>query len=209
MQIAKQYDVGPVVFSSTVASYGLDVPAELPAETPQWPQNVYSATKIATERMGHWMKTKRDFDFRCLRFLMVISPFAPPGAVKSYPGHACLAAKLGKPFTFPLIVETGISTLYMMDIVRSLTEFTLCDKVYIRQPAYNLNAYHFRAAMLAQSLQNRFPDATFTFDPKEPADSLITNWPNLINDAHAQNDWDWKNRYGFDDTIEAILETIN
>ena len=34
MQIAEQYDVGPFVFSSTVASYGPDVPTELPLVFP-------------------------------------------------------------------------------------------------------------------------------------------------------------------------------
>ena len=102
-----------------------------------------------------------------------------------------------------------MSTLYLMDVVRSLAEFTLCDKVCVRQPAYNLHAHHFTAAMLVQSLQNRFLDATFTFDPKELADRKIANWPNLIHDAHAQSDWGWKNRYAFDDTIKAVLETIN
>ena len=102
-----------------------------------------------------------------------------------------------------------MSTLYLMDVVRSLAEFTLCDKACVKQPAYNLHAYHFTAAMLAQNLQNRFPDATFTFDPQEPADSMIANWPDIIHDGHAQDDWGWKHRYGFDDTIEALLEIIN
>ena len=35
IQIGEQYDVGPLVFSSTLASYGPDVPTELPAETTQ------------------------------------------------------------------------------------------------------------------------------------------------------------------------------
>ncbi len=209
MQLAEQYNAAPFVFSSTVASYGPDVPADLPAETPQWPQNVYGATKIATERMGHWMKTKRGFDFRCLRFPMVISPFAPSGAVTAYPGHACFAAKSGKPFKFPVKAETGMSTLYLMDVVRSLAEFTLCDKACIKQPAYNLHAFHFTAAMLAKSLQNRFPDATFSFNPQEPANSMIANWPDVVDDGHAHDDWGWKHQYGFDETIDALLETLN
>ncbi|MBL6779691.1 MAG: NAD-dependent epimerase/dehydratase family protein [Rhodobacteraceae bacterium] len=209
MQMAEAHNVGPFVFSSTVASYGPEVPAELPAETPQWPQNVYGATKIATERMGNWMKTKRGFDFRCLRFPMVISPFAPQGAVTAYPGHACLAAKSGKPFAFPVKAETGMSTLYLMDVVRSLEEFTLCEKSCVKQPAYNLHAYHFTAGMLAQTLENRFPGAKFTFDPQEPADSMIANWPDIIQDTHAREDWGWRHRYDFNDTIDALLETIN
>ena len=209
MQIAEQNHVGPFVFSSTVASYGSDVPERLSIDTPQWPQNVYGATKIATERMGYWMKTKSGFDFRCLRFPMVISPFAPPGAVTAYPGHACFAAKSKKPFQFPVKAETGMSTLYLMDVVRSLAEFTLCDKAFVKRPAYNLHAFHFTAGMLAQSLQNRFPGATFTFEPKEPADSMIANWPDVVHDAHARDDWGWKHHYGFEETIEAILEMIN
>ena len=209
MQIAERYYVGPFVFSSTVASYGPDVPAKLPAETLQWPQNVYGATKIASERMGHSMKTKLCFDFRCLRFPMVISPFAPPGAVTAYPGHACLAAKSGTPYSFPVKAETGMSTIYVMDVVRILAEITLCDRVCVKQPAYNLHAYHFTATILARKFQNCFPNATFTFDPKKQSDSVSANWPDIIHDDHAHNDWGWKHRYDFDDKIEALLEIIN
>ena len=120
---------------------------------------------------------------------MIISPFSPPGAVTAYPGNACTAAKSGRPFIFPVKAETGKSTLYLMDVVRSLAEFTSCYKACVKQPAYSLHDYHFTAAMLAQSLQNRFSDAIFTIDPQEPTYNIIPNWPDVIRDAHAQDDW--------------------
>lgn len=97
---------------------------------------------------------------------MIISPFAPPGAVTAYPGNACTAVKSGSPFIFPVKAETVITILYLMDVMRSLAKFTLCNKACVKQPAYSSHAYHFTAAMLAQSLQNRFSDAIFTIDPQ-------------------------------------------
>ena len=67
----------------------------------------------------------------------------------------------------------------------------------------------FTATILARKFQNCFPNATFTFDPKKQSDSVSANWPDIIHDDHAHNDWGWKHRYDFDDTIEALLEIIN
>jgi len=38
---------------------------------------------------------------------------------------------------------------------------------------------------------------------------MIANWPDIIQDTHAREDWGWRHRYDFNDTIDALLETIN
>ena len=209
MKISEENGVGPFVFSSTIASYGSSFPQNLPENTKQWPENIYGATKVAVERIRHWIKFKYGFDFRCLRLPLVISPFVPIGAVTAYPGHACLAAKAGKQFTFPVRADTGVSTLYLMDVICSIFEFTLCDQIKIKQPAYHLHGFHFNAGMLAAELKNRFPNAKFNFDPQEAVDSLIRNWPDNIQDLHARNDWGWVNQYDFKDTLDALLRAGN
>jgi len=99
MHLAKQRCAGPFVFASTMATYAPDHQKVLPEDAAQWPDNVYGATKVAVERMGVWLKKSANFDFRCLRFPMVLSPFSPPGALTAYPGHACNAAVKGDAFT--------------------------------------------------------------------------------------------------------------
>ena len=205
MKMAQNRDIGPFVFASTIASYAPDHRDTLSEDAPQWPDNVYGATKIAVERMGVWLKKSSEFDFRCLRFPMVLSPFSPPGALTAYPGHACNAAVAGKPFTFPVRRETGMSTLFLNDVTRSLVEITLAQRSLLRRHVYNLHAFHFTAGELADYLSERFEEAQFYFEPDERVEPLIAGWPNRVEDQSARDHWNWKPEYGFTECVEAVL----
>ena len=83
---------GPFVFASTIGTYGPNAGEPLPEDAEQWPDGFYGATKVAVERMGVYFKANHGLDFRCLRFPLVFSPFAPASAVTAYPSHAFKAA---------------------------------------------------------------------------------------------------------------------
>lgn len=206
MQLARERVAGPFVFASTIASYGPGLPAHLPEDAPQWPANVYGATKVAVERVGHWLKERGGFDFRCIRFPMVLSPFAPPGAVTAYPSHAFRAAARGEAFTFPVSAETGMSTMFLDDVTRSLVELTLADPVRLRRPAYNMHGFHFTAGQLVERLQARHPKARFDFAPDAGVDATIAAWPDTIDDRGARMDWDWRPEYDFTACVTRMFE---
>ncbi|MEM7290091.1 MAG: NAD-dependent epimerase/dehydratase family protein [Pseudomonadota bacterium] len=205
MHLAKEHTAGPFVFASTIATYAPDNLELLPEDAPQWPENVYGATKVAVERMGVWMKKRDDFDFRCLRFPMVLSPFSPPGAVTAYPGHACNAAVNGEPFTFPVGKDTGMSTLFLNDVTRSLLEITFANRDTLKSHAYNLHAFHFTAGKLATYLKEKFGNAKFSFEPDARVDPLISGWPDRVDDTSARKDWSWEPQYDFEKCVEAVL----
>lgn len=207
MRMAKERGNGPFVFASTLATYGACGPV-LKDDAPQWPDNVYGATKVAVERMGVWMKQSAGFDFRCLRFPMVLSPFAPPGALTAYPSHAFKAAATGHPFTFPVARGTGVSTLMLDDVTRSLVAITLADRARLTGHAYNLHGFHFTAGDLADKLQGRWPGGAITFQPDARVDALISGWPDVIDDAAARADWDWMPAFDFDAAFAAMCERV-
>ena len=122
MSLCLDRNIGPFFFASTAATYGPDLASPVALNTPQWPENIYGATKVAVERMGVYLKLKQGFDFRCLRFPMVLSPSAPAGAMTAYPSHAIAAAARGDNFTMPVAPSTGMSTLYLNDVTRSIVE---------------------------------------------------------------------------------------
>lgn len=208
MHMAQARGIGPFVFASTMASYEPSFPRHLPEDTPQWPANVYGATKVAVERMGVWMKKSSGFDFRCLRFPMVLSPYAPPGAVTAYPGHAINAAAKGEAYAFPVAAETGMSTLYLEDVTRSLFEITHADASALTQPAYNLHAFHFTAQQWAAKIQENWPEAQLSFAPDAQLDPLIKGWPDEVADASARKDWGWKPAYDFEASVKAMMDLM-
>ncbi len=209
MRMCLEHQTGPFFFASTAATYGPDLSSPVGLNTPQWPENIYGATKVAVERMGVYLKLKQGFDFRCLRFPMVLSPFAPAGAMTAYPSHAIIAAAQGKNFAFPVAENTGMSTLYLNDVTRSVVEICTADVTSLHQHIYNLHSYMFTAQDLMTAIQSRYPDFTCSFTKNSPTDDLIRRWPDVFDDSAAQQDWGWKPQYDFEATIDALAHHSN
>ncbi len=205
MQLCADGGVGPFVFASTIATYANECPRHLPEDAAQWPDNVYGATKVAVERMGVWMKKSRGFDFRCLRFPMVLSPFAPPGALTAYPGHAVNAAARGEAYTFPVAADTGMSTIFLRDVTRSLFEFTRASREDLTRHAYNLHGFHFTPEQLVERIKTEWPSAQLAFAPDARVDALIAGWPDEIDDQAARDDWGWRPAFGFEETVTEVI----
>ena len=159
--------------------------------------------------MGVYLKLKQGFDFRCLRFPMVLSPFAPAGAMTAYPSHAIAAAANGESFVFPVAEHTGMSTLYLNDVTRSVIEICTAERSALNQHIYNLHSYMFTAQDLVTAIQSRYPDFTCTFTKDSPTDDLIRRWPDEFDDSAARQDWGWKPQYDFEATIDALAHHSN
>ncbi|TNF64052.1 MAG: NAD-dependent epimerase/dehydratase family protein [Rhodobacteraceae bacterium] len=208
MQAACDLVPGPFVFASTITTYGPGLPDPLPLDAPQWPQNLYGATKVAVERAGVYLKHKRGLDFRCLRFPQVLSPFAPPGAVTAYPSHAFRAAAEGRGFTFPVSPDTGMSNLYLDDVVASLAAILRADRARLRHPAYNMHGFFVSAGQIARTLSDLVPGFRADFAPDPAIDALIRAWPDRMDSSAARADWDWAPAFDFPATARALLDRL-
>ena len=204
MHMCLNHKTGPFFFASTAATYGPDLTSPVGLDTPQWPENLYGATKVAVERMGVYLKLKQSFDFRCLRFPMVLSPFAPAGAMTAYPSHAIAAAAKGESFVFPVSKNTGMSTIYLNDVTRSIVEICAADRSSLRKHIYNLHSYMFTAQDLVAAIQRRYPDFTCSFTKDSPTEDLIRRWPDIFDDSAARQDWGWEPQYDFEATIDSL-----
>ncbi len=204
MHMCLDHKTGPFFFASTAATYGPDLTSPVGLDTPQWPENIYGATKVAVERMGVYLKLKQSFDFRCLRFPMVLSPFAPAGAMTAYPSHAIAAAAKGESFVFPVSKNTGMSTLYLNDVTRSIVEIFAAERSSLRKHIDNLHSYMSTAQALVAAIQRRYPDFTCSFTENSPTEDLIRRWPDIFDDSAARQDWGWEPQYDFEATVDSL-----
>ncbi len=208
MRIAIDQDVGRFFFASTVATYG-DVDQEPMSEKfAQWPENLYGATKVAVERLGVYFKVKHGLDFRCLRFPLVVSPYAPKTAVSAFPSHAFKAAVQGKEFIFPVSKETGVSTIFLDDVVDSIVQYTFTEEAKLTRHVYNLHSFYLSAEMLVAELAKQYPEFRYQFHPVEAVENLISSWPDTIDDAAARTDWGWNPGYNFSRAAERMFELL-
>lgn len=208
LNLAHEQGVGKFFFASTIASYGAVDTGPMPADFPQWPANMYGATKVAVERIGVYFKQKQGLDFRCLRFPLVVSPHAPQGAVSAFPSHAFRAASRGEAFSFPVAATTGVATLFLEDVIDSIVAFTAADAGRLRQHAYNLHAFYLSAGMVAEAAAQRFPGFDYAFEPVDAVEQLISSWPDVIDDSEARQDWDWEPVFDFESTCARICELL-
>lgn len=209
LQLAMEHKVNRFFFASTNASYGGKVDDPLPETFEQWPENIYGATKVAVERLGVFFKQTHGLDFRILRFPLVISPFAPPTAVTAFPSHAFRAAIRGEAFTFPVDAQCGMSTIFLEDVISSIVDYTHAPKEKLSQHAYNLHAYHLTTQMVIDEILKRYPDFTYDFEINHTVKTLIDNWPNVLVDKAAREDWGWKPRYDFEQSATRMFDWIS
>jgi len=208
MQLAVDHKVNRFFFASTNASYGGKVDDPLPEAAEQWPENIYGATKVAVERLGVFFKQTHGLDFRILRFPLVISPFAPPTAVTAFPSHAFRAAVNGEPFVFPVDARAGMSTLFLEDVISSIVDYSHAPKENLTRHAYNLHAYHLTTQMVIDEIVKKYPEFKYSFEINHTVQSLINNWPNVLIDKSAQDDWGWQPKFDFSQSATRMFELI-
>lgn len=208
LELSLKSDSPTIVFPGTGASYGSDVPADLPETHEQWPENIYGATKVAVERLGVYYKLKHGLDFRCLRPPLVLSPFAPQSALTAYASHAYVAAFKGEPFAFPVSPEIGMSTIYIQDLVEGFVQLGFAEKDMLKQHAYNLHAMCPTAQEVADAIRFHYPRFEYTFEPNETVESLLRTAPNRFQDDGARRDWGWNPSYDLDACSRDIFSLL-
>ena len=208
MQAAKFCEVGLFFYASTIATYGSNTKDPLPEDFMQWPENMYGVTKVAVERFGSYLKKTCGLDFRCLRFPMVLSPFAPLSAKTAYPSNACRAAVLSNSFNFPVSKGTGMSCMFLDDVIRSIFEISHTPQASLKSHAYNLHGFHFTAQQLCDNLKQVYPDFEYSFEIDPDVDNLVKGWPNEVISNSAALDWNWTPEFDFETSISAMLELL-
>ena len=209
MKLALKHDVNRFFFASTIATYG-DVDTDpMPEDYQQWPENMYGVTKVAVERLGVYFKTRHGLDFRCLRFPLVVSPYAPKTAVTAFPSHALRAAFEGDSFVFPVSESVGMSTIFLEDVVDSIVQFSAADRSRLSRHVYNLHAYYLSAGMVAEAALKRFPGFDYHYEPMDSVERLITSWPDVMGDSSARHDWNWNPGFDLSRSVDRMCELLN
>ncbi len=208
LELAVEFNVNQFFFASTMATYGNDVPDPMPEDTPQWPANLYGATKVAVERAGVYFKQAHGLDFRCLRFPLVFSPFAPASAVTAFPSHAFKAAS--KPdfkdtFIFPVEPHVGVSSMLLSDVITGTIKFLLTDKAKLTRHTYSVHGYFVSAQNVLDEIQRRVPSFKAEFVIDETVNDLLSAWPNVVVDESARKDWGWAPEFDFQASADWLM----
>jgi threonine 3-dehydrogenase len=207
-ELSLEFGVSQCFCPSTSLTYGGTLPDPVPEDLPQWPENLYGATKVAVERLGAYYHARHGLDFRSFRMPLVISRHAPPAATTAFGSHAFLAAVHSGAFTFPVTPEATISTIYVRDVLRGMKALLDAPAANLTRRVYNLHSLSLSAGAIAEVLQKRVPGFRATFTPDPAIMRLARGWPMRFDDSAARRDWGWKPEFDLERMTDDFLAEI-
>lgn len=213
LEAARLLDVGQVIYSSTTATYGSDLPDVVPNDYVQRPPTMYGTSKVCSEQLGLHYHRKYGLDFRGVRFLSILGPGRVKGSGWSaYTSLVIEEAARGRPFTIQVAESLRLRFIYVKDAASALAQLAHADEESLTTRIYNLDGFSASTRELVDATRRHVPDARISmeFDPEyqhvmETQYECIQKTP---EDKPARNDWDWQPHFTLDDAVRDLVEGI-
>ena len=209
LRTAAERGVSRFFFPSTLATYAGELPDPLPEDHPQWPVTIYGVTKVAVERMGAYLWRTAGLDFRAVRLPVVVSPYAPPGAVSAYVSHAFLAARRREPFVYPAPADLRVTTTYVRDVIDGILQLAEADGGRLSRRVYNLHAFSPSTQDFADAVNRRVDGFRYRFEPHRDVIAMLSTMPSVLVDASARRDWGWNPRFDLDACADDLARLMD
>ncbi len=208
LEAARLLGVDSVIYPSTLATFGLDVPRIVPNDAAQRPPNMYGVTKVCSERLGEYYHTRFGVNFRAVRFTPIIGMGRFDRAQSAYNYLAIQESALGRPYTIYVDESTTIALLYVKDAVRGLVDLKRAEEAKLTRRVYNLYGFSITARQLVDSVRRYIPEAQIDFKPDQSMIRLVKNLPERLDDMLAREDWGWSPRYSLDQAVENFIGEV-
>ncbi|MEY4926195.1 MAG: hypothetical protein RI894_631 [Bacteroidota bacterium] len=210
LEAAHDLHVKRVFIPSSIAVFGDTTPK---INTPQYtsvePATMYGVTKVAGELLGSYFWQKKGLDVRSLRYPGLISyKTKPGGGTTDYAIEIFYAAKQTGHYTCFLNHDTRLPMMYMPDALRATLDLMDAPREELTvSTSYNLAAFSFTPAELAQAIQKYIPSFTIEYKP-DFRENIARSWSESIDDSAARTDWKWQPAYDLDAMVSDMLQYI-
>ncbi len=208
LEAARLFGVRQLMFASTIAAFGPNLPDPVPNEVSLLPTTMYGVTKVAGEMLGNYYHEKWGLDFRGVRFPGLINAGVPGGGTTDYSLHMYVdGLKHGK-YECYVGPESTVPMMYMPDALRAMVELSDAPRTRLGRCIYNIAAVSPTAAEFADAVRARVPgvEITFNVDPKRQA--ILDSWPNRVDDSCAREEWDWRHEYDLDRMSDDLIAKL-
>jgi len=211
LEAARLFDVPRVMFSSTVATYGIDIKTDtIDDDTLQRPSLFYGATKVFSEHMGLFFRRRYGMDFRGIRYPGVVGPGVKTPGIAQYNAWVIEACANGKPFSIWAKPETPHAIIYFKDAARALIQLSEAPHERLRRTTYVLGGIRPTptAQQLANIVQKKIPGAQIQFEPDPERQQVLDELARPIDDGNARREWDWKPEYDLEYMVDDFLQEL-
>ncbi|NIS63168.1 MAG: NAD-dependent epimerase/dehydratase family protein [Proteobacteria bacterium] len=211
LEAARLFEVPQVLFSSTLATYGLDVRRRVVDDyTLQRPQLFYGATKVFCELMGLFYKRKFGLDFRGVRYPSIVGPGVKTPGVVQYTSWVIEECAKGNPYTLYVKPDTKAPVMYFKDAARAIFLLGETPLANIKMVNYVIaGATPIASAQeLADLVKERLPSAQIHFEPDLELQKILDKLLLPIDDTIARKEWNWKPEYDQERIVDDFLEEM-
>ncbi len=211
LEAARLFGVEQVIFSSSVGTYGYDLPSgPLTDDTLQRPALFYGATKAFGEHMGLFYKRKYGLDFRGIRYPSVIGPGATTPGVVQYTSWAIEEPAKGNPFTIWARPDTRIPVMYITEAAEATVQLARAAVEDIKTVNYIVDGRKPTpsAEEIANTVTRRIQGASIDFNPNPDLQELLDGMSRGIDDSRARAEWGWAPTYDVERMVDEFLGSL-
>ncbi len=211
LEAAKLFEVPQVLFSSTLATYGLHTGVEVVDDyTLQRPQLFYGITKVFGEHMGLFYKRKYGLDYRGVRYPSIVGPGVKTPGVVQYTSWVIEECAKGNPFTIPVKPETRCPVMYFKDSALAIVKLAEAPVENIQMVNYLVAGVTpvATARELVDFVKKKIPDARIEFKPDLQLQAILDKLLLPPDDTLARKEWGWKPEYDQERTVDDFLEEL-
>ena len=208
LEAARMFDVKTVMFVSTLATFGRDVPSIVPNDAAQHPLNMYGVTKVCCERLGEFYQRRYGVNFRGVRLTPILGMGRVDSAQSAFLYKSGQEAAIGRPYSIYVEPDTSIAVLYVKDAAWGLYDLKNAPEEKLSTRIYNLYGMTATGQGIRDAVVKAVPDAVIDFQPDAQQIKLVQNLPEKLDDALARSDWGWAPRYSLDEAIADFVGDI-
>jgi threonine 3-dehydrogenase len=209
LEAARILEVRKVIFSSTLATYGIDIREDVIDDyTLQRPTLFYGCTKVFSELMGRFYKRKYGVDFRGVRYPAIIGPGVKTPGIVQYNAWAIEEACKGNPFKIWVTPETRCAAMYYKDAALSIIQCADAPPEKIKMVVYIVGGLYLSAQELVDAIKKYIPDARLDFAPDMEKVEIIKGLSKPTDTRYAREELGWVDQYPIDRTIEDFMKEL-
>jgi nucleoside-diphosphate-sugar epimerase len=211
LEAAKLFDVVQVLFSSTIATYGLDVRESFVDDyTLQRPQLFYGCTKVFSELLGQFYKRKYGLDYRGVRYPSIVGPGVKTPGIVQYNAWVIEECGKGNPYTMYVKPETRCPVMYFKDASRAIVMLGQAPLENIKMVNYIVAGPTPAASAqeLVDLVKAKVPAARIDFKVDGERQKVIDKFSIPLDDSLARKEWGWKCEYDQERIVDDFLKEI-